>query len=310
MKNLRKKFEIFCYKNHNKGIPNLMLYIVIGCGIVSALSLLGFSEIYEILCFDRAKILQGQVWRLVTYVFTIYSGSILTVLITLYCGYSLGRAVEASWGSCKFTLFYFFNILAMDLFAMFFGGSTFVYSSQESMSAWLPQAVPYFYESYIGLFLHLSMVICFATIYPDTQFLLFYIIPIKAKIMSIFYLIYMFFIVFQMSLPVLYFPHNLFPLVAMLGYFLFFGGDVKNLLPLTWQTRLRKKPKKVRTAPSSGTIQFRPREDKHNADYNHRCTVCGRTDVSDPNLEFRYCSRCNGYYCYCQDHISNHTHIE
>jgi hypothetical protein len=27
-------------------------------------------------------------------------------------------------------------------------------------------------------------------------------------------------------------------------------------------------------------------------------------------LEFRYCSKCNGYFCYCQDHISNHTHVE
>ena len=46
------------------------------------------------------------------------------------------------------------------------------------------------------------------------------------------------------------------------------------------------------------------------APYTHRCTVCGRTDVSNPELEFRYCSRCRGYYCYCQDHINNHTHIE
>ena len=46
------------------------------------------------------------------------------------------------------------------------------------------------------------------------------------------------------------------------------------------------------------------------APYNHRCTICGRTDISHPDLEFRYCSRCNGYYCYCEDHISNHTHIQ
>ena len=46
------------------------------------------------------------------------------------------------------------------------------------------------------------------------------------------------------------------------------------------------------------------------APYTHRCTVCGRTDVSNPELEFRYCSRCKGYYCYCQDHINNHVHIE
>ena len=44
--------------------------------------------------------------------------------------------------------------------------------------------------------------------------------------------------------------------------------------------------------------------------YTHKCTVCGRTDVSNPELEFRYCSKCNGYYCYCSDHINNHSHIQ
>ena len=44
--------------------------------------------------------------------------------------------------------------------------------------------------------------------------------------------------------------------------------------------------------------------------YHHRCTVCGRTDTENPKLEFRYCSRCSGYHCYCEDHISNHAHIE
>ena len=43
--------------------------------------------------------------------------------------------------------------------------------------------------------------------------------------------------------------------------------------------------------------------------YRHKCTVCGRTDTDYPNLEFRYCSKCNGYYCYCIDHINNHVHI-
>ena len=40
------------------------------------------------------------------------------------------------------------------------------------------------------------------------------------------------------------------------------------------------------------------------------CTICGKTDTSHPDLEFRYCSRCQGYHCYCQEHISNHTHIQ
>ena len=42
----------------------------------------------------------------------------------------------------------------------------------------------------------------------------------------------------------------------------------------------------------------------------HRCAVCGRTELDDPNLEFRYCSRCKGNYEYCQDHLFTHKHVE
>ena len=41
-----------------------------------------------------------------------------------------------------------------------------------------------------------------------------------------------------------------------------------------------------------------------------KCSVCGKTDLTDPQMEFRYCSKCNGYYCYCADHINNHIHIQ
>ena len=43
--------------------------------------------------------------------------------------------------------------------------------------------------------------------------------------------------------------------------------------------------------------------------YRHKCAVCGITDADDPNMEFRYCSKCDGYYCYCMNHINNHVHI-
>ena len=313
MKKLRKKFEIFCHRNRDKGIPNLMLYIVIGCGMVTALSLLGYGEIYYFLCFDRTKILQGQIWRLFTYVFTVSSGNMLMTMIVLYCTYSLGRAVENTWGTCKFTLYYLFTIILMDLFAMLFGGNTFFYAYENGQSAALAADVSAFYSSSMASILHLSMVICFATLYPDAQFVLFFLIPIKAKILSLIYLGYILFQVIQLSVPVLTLPHNLFPLVAMLSYFLFFGSDVKNLLPLSWQVRRKKKKKTVPVRPTVATepVQFRTaKEAKKETAYTHRCTVCGRTDVSDPDLEFRYCSRCNGYYCYCEDHISNHAHIE
>ena len=307
MKSLRKKIEIFLFRNANKGIPNLMLYIVIGCGVVSAITMLGYPQVYSLLCFDRDAILSGQVWRLFSYIFTMSGTNILTTLIVLYCTYSLGRAVEMRWGTLKFNLYYLVGILLMDVFAMAFGGSTHLVDHSTGLSATIAQDMSGYYASYMMMFLHLSLVLCYATLYPDSQFLLFYIIPIRAWLMSLFYLVYVLYEVIRLTIPVLYLPHNLFPLVALLNYFLFFGRDVGNILPLSWRIKLTRK-KKQKTAPRE-PIPFRPAE-KAKPDYSHRCTVCGRTDRTNPELEFRYCSRCSGFHCYCSDHISNHTHIE
>ena len=95
MKNLRRKFELYCYQNRNKGIPNLMLYIVLGTAVVYVMSrMYGNSFLYYLLCFDRGSILQGQVWRLITYPLTYSAGNLLLTAVSLFCYYSLGRAME------------------------------------------------------------------------------------------------------------------------------------------------------------------------------------------------------------------------
>ena len=299
LKGIRNRFERFCYAHRNWGIPNLMLYLVLASGVVSIMQLMGYDQIYNVLCFDRALILQGQVWRLVTYLFTMRSGNLLTTLIMLYCYYSLGRAVEATWGTFKFNLYYLIGVILMDVFAMVFGGI-------EVETADGIYSFTYYYTGSMTTFLHLSLLICFATIYTESQFLLFFIIPIKAWILALFYLVIILVQVVQMCTPYLFFPHCLFPLVALLNYFLFFGKDVLNVLPPFMR------PKRVVYRGGYTTVGKTPRTEKKEAPkpYSHRCVICGRTDASNPQLEFRYCSRCNGYFCYCEDHINNHTHVE
>ncbi len=303
MKGLRNRFERFCFRNRDKGIPNLMLYIVLGCGVVSALSLMGYSQIYNILCFDRAAILRGQVWRLFTYVFTMSSGSIFMTLILLYCYYSLGRTLEQNWGTFRFTLYYVTGIVLMDIFAMAFGGIT---KSVVDGSTVIVYEFSRYYSNSMMNYLHLSMLICFATSFPDTQFYILFFIPIKAWIMALIYLGITLYEVLTLTVPEMMFPHNLFPLVGLANYFLFYGRDVANLLPLSWRRRSYPRPKQ--RPVQTGSIPFSKKEAAPT--YTHRCTVCGKTNESNPEMEFRYCSRCNGFFCYCEDHISNHTHIE
>lgn len=284
MKNLRTWFARFCYQHRDKGIPNLMLYIAIGNAVVAVLSMInGGGLLYNALCFDKTRILQGEIWRLVTYVFT-QSGSSLLELLFLYFFYMLGRHVEARMGTLRFNLYYLSGVLLMDIFAMIF-------------------ATPYTAPLYMDMayYLHLSLILMFATTYPDAQFMIFFIIPIKAWVMALIYLGLTLISVINLSTPILYFPHNLFPLVALANYFLFTGSEIKNLIPLSW--RVKRSAKKQ--PPKTGTVPFRQTQ----KNYLHRCCVCGRTDVTSPELEFRYCSRCSGYHCYCEDHINNHTHV-
>ena len=291
MKKLRSRFERFCYQNRYKGIPNLMLYISIGSAIVYAMSMFDKSSIlYALLCFDRGAILQGQIWRLFSFVFAYDAGNILLTAISLLCYYSLGRAMENAWGTLRFNLFYLTGMILMDVFCMLFGGTANVY------------------------YLNLSLFLGYATLYPNAHFLLFFFIPVKAWIFAMVDLALTLYDVIIYSIIGLV-PYNLFPLIAIANYFLFFGKDVVNIVPVSWRINLRRLFKK-KPAKKAGTIPF-PSAGSYEATtvkvknpYTHRCTVCGRTDLTNPELEFRYCSRCNGYHCYCEDHINNHTHIE
>ena len=303
MKNLRTRFNRFCLRNRDKGIPNLMLYIALGNAIVILMSMInGGGVLYELLCFDKNKILEGQVWRLVTYVFT-QSGSGFLELVFLYFFYMLGRFVEQSMGTFKFNLFYFSGVVLMDIFAMLFCPTEPMIIGNYLVPAEYFQA---FYNS-MAYFLHLSLVLSFATTNPDAQFMIFFLIPVKAWVMAVVYLLLIGIEVYNMCYPVMLFPHCLFPLIGLGNYFLFFGDSLSNLLPLSWRAKLKRKPK----GPKIITFQTQAGPYKTaEKNYTHKCTVCGVTDVDDPTMEFRYCSRCQGYHCYCIEHINNHTHVE
>ena len=312
MKGLRNRFERFCFKHHNKGIPNLMLFISIGNAIVYALSMVyGAGPIFNLLCFDKALILQGQVWRLFSCIFAEYATgeNIIFAVIGLLCYYSLGRAIENTWGTLRFNLFYLCGFLMMDIFAMLFSDMPVTIDGV----SYVMDSMAY---AEMGYYLNLSLFIAYATLYPDTHFLLLFFIPVKAWIFALFDIATTLLGVLSMSVPVMLFPHNLYPLVALANYFLFFGKDVANILPMSWRSNFRRLFKKKDPQKKTGTVPF-PTAGSYaattatvKAPYTHRCAVCGRTDVSNPDLEFRYCSRCKGYHCYCEDHISNHTHIE
>ncbi len=303
MKSLRNRFERFCFRNRDKGIPNLMLYITIGSALVYIMSIFnGGGFLYQLLCFEKAAILKGQVWRLFTYVFTYSPGSnFLLVLVFMYFFYNLCRHLESMMGTFRFNLFYFSGVVLMDAFAMIFCPTQDVLIGETLVP---PEYFTYAIYSGMALYLHLSIVLMFATMSPNSQFMVLFIIPVKAWFMGLVYLLIVAAEIYNNSYPIMLFPHNLFPLVGLLNYLLFAGEDVLALFPF-----ITVRPRKAAKKQTFGSVPFRQTKSQPQ-NFSHRCSVCGRTDISHPQLEFRYCSRCEGYFCYCEDHINNHTHIQ
>ncbi len=301
MKKLRSRFERFCFRHRNWGVPNLMLWLSLGSALVYLFTMATQNTIlYEVLRFDYGLIMKGQVWRLFTYAITFKGNNMFVTLIGLVCYYSLGRGMENIWGTFRFNLFYLSGIVLMDLYAIIVGSI-------------MGQMVATVLSVFVSIhYLNMSLFLAYATLYPDAHFLFFYIIPVKAWIFAVVDIAIVIYELFAYP-----FPLNLFSVVALMNYFVFFGKDVFNVIPMSWRVNVRrlfrKKPKTVTTTgtipfPAAGSYQASTATVK--APYSHKCTICGRTDVSHPDLEFRYCSRCQGYHCYCEDHISDHTHVE
>lgn len=292
MGSIHNWLDRFCYKHPKLAIPNLMLYIIAGNVFVFILDMFSMNSFYSIssyLYFDRAAILGGQIWRIISFVFVPTDSSIFFFAISMYFYYFIARMLEGQWGSTKFTVYYGIGVI-MNILVGFLVGYTDV------------------------VYMNMALFFAFATMFGETRVLLFFILPIKIKWLA--YISGAFFLYQIISLLTSGYPLlALIPIAAILNYFLFFGaallGSTKSAGQHFAYTQTRQRQQRKRQS-GGDAVNFQSAQDhvKEKKGYLHKCAVCGRTDVTDPQLDFRYCSKCNGYYCYCEDHIHTHVHIE
>jgi len=307
MGNLKRNANRFLYRHRDKGIPNLMLYLSIGNVIVNLLALFLESKginLGSLLMFNAERILAGQVWRLFTFplIYLMEIRYLIFKLLSLYVCYWVGKAIEGIWGTLRLNLFYLSAVLLMDLVGILL---YVIFSTSAYFSA---------------IYINSSLFLAIATLCPEQTVLVFFFIPLKMRWAALVNVAWTVYEILDYALPFAAYSGSFFwyvllfasvaPLVALINYLLFFGRNVKNLFvpPKIYQT-IKKKQKKTTSAPNPdwaknyrGPAGERP--------YRHKCTVCGRTDADCPGLEFRYCSKCAGYFCYCIDHINNHTHVQ
>jgi len=288
LKKLYDGVQRFCAAHPRFGIPNLMRVIVIGNVAVYVLMLLtqaNDANALSFLTFNLNALLHGEVWRLVTFVFVPAYSSPFALLISLYFYYWIGSTLERQWGTAKFNLYYISGALLTVLGVVL---------------ASLITGNPYLTAAGTG-YVNLSMFFAFAFLFPDTTVLLFFILPVKMK-----WLAYLDGALFAFDIIKAIGAHNwagvVLPIVALLNFAVFIWPEVHYL------------KERAKYQNSRKTVQFRQAQQQQakqaqQQGYRHKCAVCGRTDTDYPDLQFRYCSKCVGYHCFCQDHIFNHVHF-
>jgi len=291
LKKLNDAVDRFCYRHPRFGIPDLMRYIVIGNVAVYLLAVFSNSAAVSFLALDWSAVLHGEVWRLVTFPFVSGYSSIRDVfwlIMFLYFYYWIGSALEREWGSAKFTLYYVSGLVLTALVAAVLsavsGGTFTLYGT-----------------SYVNL----SMFFAFAMLYPDMQILLFFIFPVKVKWLAWFDAAFFGWNILSSLLS--FNPLGaLLPVAALLNFFVFFWPELSGYI------RRNRSYAHRQSAPQSIHFKKAVRQQQKKAEeqgYHHKCCVCGRTDADYPDLQFRYCSKCAGYHCFCEDHIYNHVHF-
>ena len=246
-------------------IRSLMKYIV----ILNAITLVAvnmFPSLYGQIVFVPSLILSGQVWRLVSFLLIPPGTSLVFTAIALYFYYIIGEALERTWGPFKFNLYYFLGVLLL------------IVAGFATNSMVTP------------VLLNLSLFLAFAKEYPNEEFLLFFILPIKAKYLAYVDWAYIAFMFLGGGLDA-----KTMAVAAITNYLLFYWRDILNSFKRGKMRSANKKRLQHQIIPADFTY--------------HRCHVCGRTEKGNPELTFRYCNQCSGDYEFCNDHIFNHEHV-
>ncbi len=281
-------------------IKGLIRYFLVLYIIGAIIGLINSDIYYTYMALDIEKVLHGQVWRLFSFLIEPYGftnfGAGTIIINALFFFFScnvimlFGTSLEEIWGSFKFNLYFFggwlLSIIAAVIIYIFVGGG--VYDSGFQYIYW-------------------AMFFAFATYYPDVQFAIMGIIPLKVKWLAyidgafliysigknIYYAVYGFRLGFSVT-AIQYLSVAVAIAVSMLNFFIFFILYKKSSR-MTFKQKKRKREYVKKTSQATNTTR-------------HRCAICGRTEKDNPDLEFRFCSKCNGNFEYCSDHLFSHTH--
>jgi hypothetical protein len=245
-------------------VPNVTVLVIVGQVLAYVLTLAN-DALLEAMLLIPARVLDGEVWRLVTFLFLPPLTHPIWAIFFWYLLFLMGTALEQSWGDFRYNVFLLIGWLAT-------AGVSFI----------TPETPAF------AVFLQGSVFLAFAYLFPDFQLMLFFLLPIKIKWLALVqWLGYGYVLV--VGAPI----EQLLVLAAVGNFLLFFGSDIFRRMKAG---RRKMATQAERLAPAKKKAL-------------HTCRVCGITDQTHPEMDFRYCSKCAGACCYCQEHLRNHEHV-
>lgn len=285
MNKWEKKFGKYAISN--------LTSILIGCYVVGYILRWLAPEIMDLMTLNPYAILHGQVWRVLTWIISPPSSlqnslDLFFVMIMLMFYFSLGTHLERVWGAWRYNVYIFTGML------LTVAGSFICYLIFKAMP-------PVFFASGATLFstyyINMSIFLAFSTTFPNAEVLLMFVIPVKVKWLGIIYGVMLVLEMVEYYTSGIIYWFGVAAIAASLLNFLIFWLRTRNHVHLG--------PKQIkRRAEFKHDIRKNPGITKH------KCAICGRTDEDGTAMEFRFCSKCNGNYEYCQNHLFTHEHIK
>lgn len=276
-------------------VPNLSRYFVGAIVLGYVLSMLspGFTDWIS---YDVSAILHGQIWRLFTWIFMPTTSLDFFGLLFLLCVLMWGSSLESMLGTFRMNVFLWGGVILSDV-----GGILIYVITKLTLGT---GASIYLSTYYILMSMLLALAICM----PEGEVRLYFVLPIKMKWMLVFELLYLAYIVFNTFKTMIAYANGTWLgwvlglvqssqiILAVANMFLFFWASKTHI-----SRKQKKRQREFRAQfsnprPGSGISQ-------------HKCVICGRTELTNPELQFRYCSKCTGNKEYCQDHLFTHTHV-
>lgn len=272
LKRLEGRFSRFA-------IPNLTLALIVGqIGFyVVEFAKQGEGDPLEIIRLDVAKVLDGEVWRLLSFIFTPPATIPIFVIFAWLLMHLFGSILEQFLGTFRYNLFLLTSFLAnlAVAFLLYFGWN-------------LPwELLNRINFGGTNAALYGTLFLGAARVAPDLTLNVFFVLPVRIKWLAI--ITWLFYGYALVKSP---WPLQLVVLGGTLNYFLFFGrGHLRDFRDKRRSREFQAKAKPKDTGPK------------------HECLVCGKNSDQAPKTLFRYCSQCEGQACYCPDHIGDHEHV-